>query len=212
MSNQYPSSRERIETQGPSYDKSSTDFSYTERNYDPTQGSERSTESQNQFDDYNHRRGRNNHYGYDDHNYSKNFYNSDRNVDYPNYTTQDSQSNKSWRASDPERFRRPDSKANFRGVGPKSYQKSDERLREDICEALIENIDIDASDIEVQVKSGEITLTGSVPDKWMKYSAEDVIENMSHVTDIQNDLYVQSKKDKQKNAQTPTKSKMTKEV
>lgn len=49
----------------------------------------------------------------------------------------------------------------YRGVGPKGYTRSDERLAEEICERLTDHPRIDASEIDVQVSRGEVTLTGN---------------------------------------------------
>jgi len=50
----------------------------------------------------------------------------------------------------------------YRGRGPKNYQRSDDRIREDICERLAMDHDVDASDIEVAVAEGVVTLNGTV--------------------------------------------------
>src|ERR1044071_1427135 len=50
----------------------------------------------------------------------------------------------------------------FAGKGPKNYLRSDERIEEDINERLTEHSMIDASDIEVAVENGEVTLRGYV--------------------------------------------------
>ena len=50
----------------------------------------------------------------------------------------------------------------FRGKGPKGYERSDERLKEVICERLTDDDDIDASEISVEIRNGEVTLSGSV--------------------------------------------------
>jgi hypothetical protein len=76
------------------------------------------------------------------------------------------------------------------GRGPKGYQRSDERIREDICERLTQHGDIDARDIEVKVAGREITLTGTVPDRPAKRMAEDLAEAVSGVTDVHNQLRV----------------------
>lgn len=81
-----------------------------------------------------------------------------------------------------------------RGKGPTSYQRSDERLREMICEALTDDDRVDASSIEVSVKSGEVTLTGHVEDRQQKRAAEDCVENISGVKDVQNQIRVGGEK------------------
>jgi hypothetical protein len=77
-----------------------------------------------------------------------------------------------------------------RGKGPASYQRSDERLREMICEALTDDDRVDASNIEVSVKTGEVTLAGHVGDRQQKRAAEDCVENVSGVKDVQNHIRI----------------------
>jgi len=77
-----------------------------------------------------------------------------------------------------------------RGRGPVGYQRSDERLREMICESLEQDDQVDASQIEVTVKSGEVTLTGTVPDRRTKREAEECACTVSGVHDVQNQLRV----------------------
>jgi hypothetical protein len=50
------------------------------------------------------------------------------------------------------------------GLGPRSYRRSDARIAEDINEALTWHPDIDASEVEVAVERGNVTLTGLVYD------------------------------------------------
>lgn len=78
----------------------------------------------------------------------------------------------------------------YRGLGPKNYARSDERIREDLCERLAEADDIDASDIDVSVRNGVVSLQGEVEDRWMKYRAEDLADNCAGVKDVQNNLHV----------------------
>ncbi len=75
------------------------------------------------------------------------------------------------------------------GKGPKGYKRSDDRIREDACEALSVHPEIDASDMEVDVKDGIVYLTGSVESRLVKRMAEDLIENVPGVMDIRNELY-----------------------
>ena len=91
---------------------------------------------------------------------------------------------------DAERRRRMDKMhdRNFRGRGPKAYRRSDERIREDINDRLTDHAYLDASDIEVNVKEGEVTLLGKVFDRTDKRLAEDVAESVSGVKHVQNNL------------------------
>lgn len=77
-----------------------------------------------------------------------------------------------------------------RGRGPMGYTRSDERIREDICERLSEHHYIDASQIRVEVNQGVVRLEGSVDDRWQKYQTEDLVDATSGVKDIQNHLNV----------------------
>jgi osmotically-inducible protein OsmY len=78
----------------------------------------------------------------------------------------------------------------FTGRGPKGYKRSDERINEDVCDILCQNGELDASDIECKVKDGEVTLTGTVSDRNAKRMAEDIIENVSGVTEVNNQIRV----------------------
>jgi|HigsolmetaAR201D_1030396.scaffolds.fasta_scaffold00478_10 hypothetical protein len=80
----------------------------------------------------------------------------------------------------------------YRGRGPRGYKRSDERIREDVCECLTEDDCIDATNIEVQVKDGEVTLSGTVNTREEKRRACDLIELLSGVKDVQNNLRVAS--------------------
>jgi BON domain len=74
------------------------------------------------------------------------------------------------------------------GRGPRGYRRSDERIGEDINDRLTEHSEIDAEDIEVQVSDGEVTLTGTVDNRWTKRMAEDVAYDVSGVTEVTNNL------------------------
>ena len=77
-----------------------------------------------------------------------------------------------------------------RGKGPKGYQRSDDRLKEMICERLRDDPHIDASDVTVTVQSSRVTLEGSVDSRHTKNLIEDVAEQFG-VDDVQNNLRVQ---------------------
>jgi osmotically-inducible protein OsmY len=74
------------------------------------------------------------------------------------------------------------------GKGPKGYVRSDERIREDVCDRLSDDDEVDASEISVSVKDGEVTLEGSVTDRHSKHRAEDIAESVSGVRDVTNRL------------------------
>lgn len=76
------------------------------------------------------------------------------------------------------------------GRGPRGYQRSDERIREDVCDALCEHGYVDASDIEVTVLNGEVTLIGIVRERPEKRLAEDAVEQVSGVREVHNQLRV----------------------
>jgi osmotically-inducible protein OsmY len=83
------------------------------------------------------------------------------------------------------------SSGEHRGRGPKNYTRSDDRIREDINDRLGDDSWLDASEIEVQVTSCEVTLTGTVNSRDDKRRAEDVAEQVSGVKHVQNNLRVQ---------------------
>jgi len=82
------------------------------------------------------------------------------------------------------------SRGPYRGRGPKGYRRSDESLRDDVCQRLQEHGQIDASEIEVSCKEGVVTLRGSVDERPTKRLAEDIAECVTGVTDVENHLRV----------------------
>ena len=79
-----------------------------------------------------------------------------------------------------------------RGKGPRGYSRSDERIRELICERMLDDDLLDASDIEVRVENGEVVLTGTVPERRDKRYAEELAEQCGGVVDVMNSLRVES--------------------
>jgi hypothetical protein len=76
------------------------------------------------------------------------------------------------------------------GRGPRGYRRSDDRIREEINERLTRHPGIDASDIDVRVEVGEVTLTGVVEDRRAKRLAEDIAEDGFGVHDVHNELRI----------------------
>lgn len=80
----------------------------------------------------------------------------------------------------------------FFGRGPKGYRRSDARIREEICDRLMTHPDIDASDMELSVDNGIVTLNGTVEDRHEKRLAEYIAEDALGVDDVDNRLKVRS--------------------
>jgi hypothetical protein len=83
------------------------------------------------------------------------------------------------------------------GRGPSGWQRSDDRISEDVNERLQRHGQIDASSIIVGVKDGEVTLSGSVNSRLEKRMAEDVAESCSGVKEVHNNLRVISQSQSQ---------------
>ncbi|MDB6089367.1 MAG: hypothetical protein JWN85_2151 [Gammaproteobacteria bacterium] len=81
--------------------------------------------------------------------------------------------------------------------GPKGYQRSDERLKEDISERLMEAAHIDSSEVTVEVRGAKVVLEGVVPDRHMKHAIEDLVDACPGVQDIDNRVRVGSAAERQ---------------
>jgi len=79
-----------------------------------------------------------------------------------------------------------------RGRGPRGYSRSDERIREDVNDRLTDDPYVDASDIDVVVSGGEVTLSGTVDDRRSKHRAEDIAESIPGIRHVQNNLRVRT--------------------
>jgi len=77
-----------------------------------------------------------------------------------------------------------------RRAGPKGYVRSDERIREEVCERLSRSGRLDVSDVEVKVDQGIVTLTGTVPNRQQKYLLEDVADDVLGVQDVHNQVRI----------------------
>ena len=82
-----------------------------------------------------------------------------------------------------------------RGKGPKGYERSDARVRELICEALTQHSRIDARDVEVSAANGEVSLSGSVVDRWTKFAIEELAERYVQGDRIRNAIKVSRRND-----------------
>jgi len=93
---------------------------------------------------------------------------------------------------DAERRRNMDRRTTgeHKGKGPKGYTRSDDRIREDVHDRLADDPYVDASDIEVKVENGDVILTGDVTNRDQKRRAEDIIEAVSGVRNVENRIHV----------------------
>jgi hypothetical protein len=79
----------------------------------------------------------------------------------------------------------------YSGIGPQGYERSDERLCEEVCERMAQHGQLDASQIHVDIEKGEATLTGMVNTRREKRLAEDITESVYGVKDVHNQLRIQ---------------------
>jgi hypothetical protein len=75
---------------------------------------------------------------------------------------------------------------------PKGYRRPDTTLLDEVCLVLGHDVDVDASEIEVEVLNGEVTLKGSVETRDQKRWAESLAEGIRGVVDVHNQLRVRS--------------------
>ncbi len=79
----------------------------------------------------------------------------------------------------------------FTGVGPRNYTRSDEHILSDVYDRLTMHGRVDARNIDIGVENGEVTLSGTVADRWMKRMAEDAAWTVPGVWDVHNRLHLE---------------------
>jgi osmotically-inducible protein OsmY len=70
------------------------------------------------------------------------------------------------------------------------HRRSDDKIHEEIWELLTNNADLDASEIELHVEGGEVTLTGTVDSRDAKWLTEDLVNSVTGVREVNNRLKV----------------------
>jgi hypothetical protein len=122
-------------------------------------------------------------------------------AEYRTSARRDDQAGRDGRNSYDSRFERPVDRNRwwqqpdtgpYAGRGPRGYQRSDERIREELNERLTAHGYVDATDIECQVASGEVTLIGFVSSRRAKHIAEDVAGDIAGVRDVHNQLRIRT--------------------
>ena len=108
----------------------------------------------------------------------------DENLDYGPYSSLRSMGNAYWQDTQHE------TTGPHFGKGPKGYRRADDRIKEEVCESLRVHTEIDATEVEVEVKDGVVALSGTVDSRKTKRMIEDELENVSGVNDVKNDLRI----------------------
>lgn len=91
-----------------------------------------------------------------------------------------------WRRTD-------DRRGPHRGRGPTGRSRSDADIAADLHEALAHDRYLDASDVDVVVKNGDIALSGSVPEADDRLRAEIHAQKVRGSRQIRNELRVASR-------------------
>ena len=101
-----------------------------------------------------------------------------------------------WRGWEEEHERRPGivrkltDELGITRPGPKGYHRSDERIREDVCERLWHDARLDVGEVSVNVSGGVVTLEGTVPERRMKHAIEDLAASCRGVKDVENRIRI----------------------
>jgi osmotically-inducible protein OsmY len=76
------------------------------------------------------------------------------------------------------------------GQGAQFHRRSDDKIYEEIWELLTNNADLDASEVDLHVEGGEVTLTGTVDSRDAKWLTEDLVNSVTGVREVNNRLKV----------------------
>lgn len=80
----------------------------------------------------------------------------------------------------------------YYGYGPKNWKLSDERLKERVCEVLLHSNEVDATEMDIEVKDRVVTLKGNISSKGMKAVAIDLVGSIPGVEDVFTQLKIQN--------------------
>lgn len=96
-----------------------------------------------------------------------------------------------WEEEEPNAMERREEQGAARaGARPPAGRQSDEALARTIHEILEKDPELDATDIEVAVEGGAVTLTGTVGSRDAKLLAEELVESTPGVREVHNRLRV----------------------
>jgi len=81
----------------------------------------------------------------------------------------------------------------YRGIGPKGYQRAPDRILDDVCGILTRAWHVDPSDVEIDVdEKGVVTLRGEVTSREQKRQIEACCDLVMGVRDVRNRLEIRS--------------------
>lgn len=95
-----------------------------------------------------------------------------------------------WRNEIDENFGFAPAGGPHRGKGPRGYTRADDRILDDLHHRLERDGELDARDIEMEIRSGEATLRGSVETMEMRWRAERIAQSINGIAHVTNDLRV----------------------
>ncbi len=78
----------------------------------------------------------------------------------------------------------------YRGKGP--VRRTDEQIKTEVEQVLTDDSWLDASNVQVSIQDGVVTLTGTVDSRHSKRRAEDLADEVLGVKDVQNNLQMHS--------------------
>ncbi len=87
-------------------------------------------------------------------------------------------------------MRRTITQVGGRRTGPKNYKRSDDRIFEDVCERISDQPYLDSSEVEVEVSDCQVTIKGTVTERWMKHQIEDIADEVRGVKEVENQIRV----------------------
>jgi|GEM_PF-750953 len=78
----------------------------------------------------------------------------------------------------------------YSGRGPRGYQRADDKIWEDVCDALANAFEVDASDMEVYVEDNVVFLSGNANTPEEAWRAEKLAYNVYGVDSVRNQLHI----------------------
>lgn len=70
--------------------------------------------------------------------------------------------------------------------GPEGFRRSDQRILDDVAERFARSEHVDPSDVSVEVRDGMVVLEGTVPQRYMRWTLEDLAAEVLGVKDVAN--------------------------